>query len=61
MIFLTSLPQNLFLASDAKAMRKSGRAFSVGELARECGFTDFDGRRVPPFTLPSFEMVLEDY
>ena len=28
-------------------MRRSGKAFHVGELAREYGFTDADGRRVP--------------
>jgi hypothetical protein len=32
-------------------MRKSGKAFHVGELAREYGFTDIDGRRVPPFIM----------
>jgi len=37
------------LASDPLVMKKSGSAFHVGELAREYGFTDTDGRRVPPF------------
>ena len=37
------------LAGDPGLMRKSGKAFHVGELAREYGFTDIDGRRVPPF------------
>ena len=32
-------------------MRRSGKAFHVGELAREYGFTDTDGRRVPPFII----------
>jgi hypothetical protein len=32
-------------------MRKTGKAFHVGELAREYGFTDIDGRRVPPFRI----------
>jgi len=50
------------LAADPKVVRKSGKAFRVGELAREYGFTDVDGRRVPPFTVPkSFEKFLEDY
>ena len=50
------------LATDPKVMRKSGRAFRVGELAREYGLTDVDGRRVPPFTVPKpFEKLLEDW
>jgi NAD(P)-dependent dehydrogenase (short-subunit alcohol dehydrogenase family) len=39
------------LAGDPRLMRRSGKAFHVGELAREYGFTDIDGRRVPPFTM----------
>jgi NAD(P)-dependent dehydrogenase (short-subunit alcohol dehydrogenase family) len=39
------------LAGDARLMRKSGKAFHVGELAREFGFTDTDGRQVPPFII----------
>lgn len=39
------------LAGDARLMRRSGKAFHVGELAREYGFTDIDGRRVPPFII----------
>ncbi len=39
------------LAGDTRVMRKSGKAFHVGELAREYGFSDIDGRRVPPFTI----------
>jgi len=50
------------LAADRKVQRKSGRAFRVGELAREYGFVDRDGRRVPPFTLRKpFEKLLEAY
>lgn len=47
------------LARDKNVMRKSGKAFHVGELAREYGFTDIDGRRVPPFLIrdPFVEMV----
>lgn len=47
------------LASDPRLMRKTGKAFLVGELAREYGFTDIDGRRVPPFIIrePYVEMV----
>ena len=40
------------LAEDPDVMEKSGRAFRVGELALEYGFTDVDGRQVPPFTIP---------
>jgi len=39
------------LAGDAGLMRRSGKAFHVGELAHEFGFTDIDGRRVPPFII----------
>lgn len=39
------------LAGDARLMRRSGKAFHVGELAREYGFSDTDGRRVPPFII----------
>ncbi len=37
--------------ADPDVMRWSGSAFRVGDLARECGFTDVDGRAVPPFEL----------
>ncbi len=48
------------LAADPRVLRKSGRAFRAGELAREYRFTDVDGRRVSPFTVPSrFEKFLE--
>jgi NAD(P)-dependent dehydrogenase (short-subunit alcohol dehydrogenase family) len=40
------------LAADPEVMKKSGRAFRAGELAPEYGFTDVDGRQVPPFTVP---------
>lgn len=39
------------LAADRAVMRKSGSVLRVGELAREYGFTDIDGRQVPPFEL----------
>lgn len=38
------------LATDPDVMEKSGKRYEVGELAREYGFTDIDGRRVAPFT-----------
>jgi len=50
------------MAADPKIMRKYGKAFRVGELAPEYGFTDVDGRRVPPFTIRKpFEKMLEDW
>ena len=39
------------LARDSHVMNKTGKAFHVGELAREYGFADIDGRRVPPFRI----------
>lgn len=40
------------LARDPDVLRRSGGVYRVGELAREYGFTDVDGRQVPPFELP---------
>ena len=37
------------LAADDNVLAKSGRVLYVGELAREYGFTDTDGRVVPRF------------
>ncbi|RYF14466.1 MAG: SDR family oxidoreductase [Comamonadaceae bacterium] len=39
------------LAADPRIMEKTGRALRVGDLAREYGFTDVDGRVVAPFEL----------
>jgi hypothetical protein len=39
------------LAADPQVMAKTGRVFRVGDLAREYGFTDVDGRQPPPFLL----------
>jgi NAD(P)-dependent dehydrogenase (short-subunit alcohol dehydrogenase family) len=39
------------LAADPAVAHKSGRVLLVGELAREYGFTDVDGRLIPPFEL----------
>ena len=39
------------LAADKNLMNRSGKSFHVGELARQYGFTDIDGRRVPPFII----------
>ncbi|MCY3544179.1 MAG: SDR family NAD(P)-dependent oxidoreductase [Chloroflexi bacterium] len=38
------------LATDPDVMRRSGNAYKTGELAREYGFTDIDGRQPSPFT-----------
>ncbi len=40
------------LAADSDVMRRTGESLRVGDLAREYGFTDVDGRQVPPFELP---------
>jgi NAD(P)-dependent dehydrogenase (short-subunit alcohol dehydrogenase family) len=47
------------LAGDPHVMRKTGKTFHVGELAREYLFNDIDGRRVPPFRIvePFVNMV----
>ncbi len=39
------------LASDPKLMEKSGRVLTVGDLASEYGFTDIDGRQLPPYQI----------
>ncbi len=39
------------LASDPGVLTKTGQCLTAGELAREYGFTDIDGRYIPPFTL----------
>jgi hypothetical protein len=39
------------LAGDASVMAKSGRVLTVGQLAREYGFTDIDARQWPPFQI----------
>lgn len=39
------------LAADPEVMRRSGGVHRVGDLAAEYGFTDVDGRLVPPFEL----------
>ena len=39
------------LAGDARVMDRSGEVLRVGDLAREYGFTDIDGRQVPPFEM----------
>ena len=39
------------LARDANVMVKSGQVLTVGQLAQEYGFTDVDGRQLPPFRI----------
>jgi NAD(P)-dependent dehydrogenase (short-subunit alcohol dehydrogenase family) len=39
------------LAADANVMAKSGRVLTVGQLATEYGFTDVDGRQLPPLQI----------
>jgi NAD(P)-dependent dehydrogenase (short-subunit alcohol dehydrogenase family) len=39
------------LAMDANVMARSGRVLTVGQLAREYGFTDIDGRQLQPFQI----------
>ncbi|MBK7403766.1 MAG: SDR family NAD(P)-dependent oxidoreductase [Phycisphaerales bacterium] len=40
------------LAGDPEVARFAGRTVKSGELAIEYGFTDLDGRLVPPFEIP---------
>jgi NAD(P)-dependent dehydrogenase (short-subunit alcohol dehydrogenase family) len=39
------------LASDPNVHAKTGKVFLVGDLAKEYGFTDVDGRVIPPFEM----------
>ncbi|HUQ01805.1 MAG TPA: SDR family oxidoreductase [Kofleriaceae bacterium] len=39
------------LAADPDVQRRSGAVHQVGDLARDYGFTDLDGRVIPPFEL----------
>jgi short-subunit dehydrogenase involved in D-alanine esterification of teichoic acids len=39
------------LAGDEDVMGKSGRVLTVGQLATEYGFTDIDGRQLPPLKI----------
>ena len=45
------------LATDPNVMEKSGSVLTVGDLAREYGFTDIDGRQVPPFRIPDGRLL----
>ncbi|MHB0886089.1 MAG: SDR family NAD(P)-dependent oxidoreductase [Bacillota bacterium] len=39
------------LAADPEVMKKTGQVLYVGDLAKEYGFTDTDGRWIPPYRL----------
>lgn len=39
------------LATDTNVFSKTGQFLTAGDLAREYGFTDVDGRYIPPFTV----------
>jgi hypothetical protein len=39
------------LAMDPGVMEKTGHVLKAGNLAKEYGFTDVDGRYIPPFTM----------
>ncbi|MBW5446854.1 SDR family NAD(P)-dependent oxidoreductase [Cohnella sp. CFH 77786] len=39
------------LAGDRDVRRRNGQVLQAGELAREYGFTDVDGRLIPPFVV----------
>src|SRR3954451_19912941 len=41
------------LAEDPNVIVKSGQLFTVGDLAREYGFTDIDGRQPAGFRFPT--------
>jgi NAD(P)-dependent dehydrogenase (short-subunit alcohol dehydrogenase family) len=41
------------LATDENVLARSGRVLTVGELSKEYGFTDVDGRQPPPFRMES--------
>lgn len=45
------------LATDPHIMQKSGHTLMVGDLAREYGFADIDGRYVPPFRIPEEHLM----
>ena len=40
-----------FLAADTEIMQKSGMVMAVGDLAREYGFVDIDGKQPPAFKI----------
>jgi NAD(P)-dependent dehydrogenase (short-subunit alcohol dehydrogenase family) len=45
------------LASDPNVIQKSGNLLMVGDQAAEYGFTDVDGRQIPPFRIPDEHLV----
>jgi hypothetical protein len=51
------LNDRIALASDPDVMSRSGQVLMVGDLAREYGFTDIDGRYIPPFQIPGEHLI----
>ena len=47
------------LAEDPNIMNKSGQLYTVGDLAREYGFTDIDGRQPAAFRFPTASTATE--
>ncbi len=41
------------LAADPAILDRTGKVLNAGELAVEYGFTDIDGRIIPPFEMPA--------
>jgi NAD(P)-dependent dehydrogenase (short-subunit alcohol dehydrogenase family) len=40
------------LAADSNVLQRTGTILTVGDVAKEHGFTDIDGRYIPPFRIP---------
>lgn len=45
------------LAADPNVMSRSGQVLTAGAVAQDDGFTDVDGRYIPPFPLPADTIV----
>lgn len=43
------------LAGASEVLARTGETLQVGDLAREFGFTDEDGRQPPPFVMPAWQ------
>ncbi len=46
-----AVPRDLKLGAAPEVMKKTGQVLYVGDLAKEYGFTDIDGRWIPPYGL----------
>ncbi|HAA10848.1 MAG TPA: oxidoreductase [Cytophagales bacterium] len=42
------------LLTDPNIFHRTGKIFTVGDLAREFSFTDVDGRQIAPFEIPEY-------